>query len=562
MANLSELEIAQLPLSLQNLIKWVESSINLTPSDITNLVEKANLKPEELLLWADFNHDINGSYGRKLIYFNGIFEMLVMSWNPGDFSGIHDHGYANWGTVQVFGSTEHATLSMKNNKLTTTKRWVLKPNETIQVNRKLIHLMGNNTNERYLTFHIYGNHDLDQNYKAVTVDARIFNFDTNKTEFTDNGIFFLLDDSKINRYKDAPETDYVTWLRNEVELLRRIMKIEKSESINLGDMKWSDLRKKVYDKIENTSNWDKFRNELMEIINHDTMKVSNSKYWDVMWWELKEAAKMQRIILEEKCMPDMNLDNFQDYSLVYDQVICKPCFNEFTKDYIDFVESKYCVKFNNSSVISIGSGTGFVEDYLIIHKGVKKDNLLGIDISDAMVKIASTKINSKVTNIKNYYPNKQWDIIYSGLNAIQYILPKDFPMSVKNLASITKTGGIFFSDLITPDHIHLYPNVIETNDVISLRRPQIIEKDGYVFQESEILNISRLSNRMAFHYNGFHRRYLPSIREIYTMFKKEFGGPVELFDVKSLEKIIIDDIDDVDNISCPSTRYLIVAKKM
>lgn len=45
-----------------------------------------------------------------------------MSWVPGDFSAIHDHGAAQWGAVKSFGEAEHAVFIQQNGTLRTCSR--------------------------------------------------------------------------------------------------------------------------------------------------------------------------------------------------------------------------------------------------------------------------------------------------------------------------------------------------------------------------------------------------------------------------------------------------------
>ncbi|MBK8652429.1 MAG: hypothetical protein IPN20_00430 [Haliscomenobacter sp.] len=54
--------------------------------------------PGRITPWADFDHPDADSYGRKMAYKGPNFEIMVMSWKPGDFSSIHDHGHTQWGS--------------------------------------------------------------------------------------------------------------------------------------------------------------------------------------------------------------------------------------------------------------------------------------------------------------------------------------------------------------------------------------------------------------------------------------------------------------------------------
>ena len=82
-----------------------------------------------------------------------------------------------------------------------------------------------------------------------------------------------------------------------------------------------------------------------------------------------------------------------------------------------------------------------------------------------------------------------------------------------------------------------------------------MEEKGRVFQESEIININFGGGAMELNYAGKHKRFLPPLLRIRRYFERAFGGQVDLYDAHSLE--LIPDWAD----SCPSTRYVVVARK-
>ena len=100
-----------LPKTLNILVQLLSNTIEkegkLSPKHVKELVEQANVQEKDLLSYADYNHPVEDCYGRKMVYDNGNFEVMVMSWNPDDYSSIHNHGYTEWGVVQVFGNAHH-----------------------------------------------------------------------------------------------------------------------------------------------------------------------------------------------------------------------------------------------------------------------------------------------------------------------------------------------------------------------------------------------------------------------------------------------------------------------
>ena len=159
------------------------------------LVEKANISETDLEPWSDYLHPLKDGYGRKLAFHNEHYEIMIMSWNPGDFSNIHDHGYTQWGAVQVFGNVMHHTFSNTGKTFKLSKKEILPVGSIVKVNNALIHQMGNVTSKPYLTLHMYG---ANEPHHTVTGDMKVYELETGLIRKTDGGAFFNLTD------EDAP----------------------------------------------------------------------------------------------------------------------------------------------------------------------------------------------------------------------------------------------------------------------------------------------------------------------------------------------------------------------
>jgi cysteine dioxygenase len=144
-----------LPVSIQNIINKIREKKNeMTPQLAQKILINADVKVEELKFWEDYDHPFVDSYGRRLLFADSFFEIMVMSWSPGDISAIHDHGNAQWGAVQIFGAAEHATFLVQDNSLVTISRQVMKLGKVIPVGHQLVHQMGNQTENKFLTLHV------------------------------------------------------------------------------------------------------------------------------------------------------------------------------------------------------------------------------------------------------------------------------------------------------------------------------------------------------------------------------------------------------------------------
>lgn len=537
-----------LPASLQTIAEQLSQERRLTPGKMRSIVLNAQVKPEDLMPWADFDHPVQDSYGRKMAYKGPNFEIMVMSWRPGDFSMIHDHGHTQWGAVQVFGPAEHATFRVDSGRISTLARWQMEPFESVGVHHDLVHQMGNPTNDQYfLSLHVYGEVDDDA---SITADARIFELYKQEIQIVDGGVFFGLPPQGIKEAFPAPMPDFPTRLRFMTELIRRLRQMppalvhEAGYNLDevIADFQSERHLKTLLTCLKNNSNAE----------GHQT----NSIYWRVLNQELKEAAKLQRTLQGEQ----LQEDRFHRYAEFYDAVIGTPSFEQFMKGYLEFFTREYQIDWPAQRLLSLGSGTGLVEKHLIEAYGIPHEYLLGTDISPAMVEEARNRIQVQQADLLDMEAplgGQPWDIVFSGLNVFHYLPHHTFGKAVAQAAAQLREGGYFLGDFITPDHIRWYPNVLYSKDrsTISLRTPALVEEQGAMFQESEIVNVSFTSGAMEVTYAGKHKRFLPPMHRVRTYFEKHFKGGVQLFDAVTLAPIP----DTAD--SCPSTRYIVVARK-
>lgn len=541
-------DVECLPKSIQTIITEIRSHRDqMTPSLLRKIVVAAEVNQEELMPWADYAHPLTDSYGRKLIFEDDFFEIMVMSWTPGDTSAIHDHGHTQWGTVQIFGPAEHATFLVQDETLTTLNRVGIKPGQIITVGHHLIHQMANTSEENFLSLHIYGV-STQLEGQSVTSGARIWDITQGTIQRTDGGVFFALLDQHINATEPAPKSDFLSWLHNTVEYLHRVRRALKECSNSHFQELEISLTKNIFD----TDHWDIFERDLMPRIN-EAGHVIDSRYWQLLRTTLIRAAHLQSELLS-KTMDSK--DAFSTYAELYDEVIGKQCLDSFTSKYIQFFHDTYKLDFTTTTIYSIGCGTGIMEEHILDTYQVPRENLLGMDVSPAMVEVAARKINAKVQNIVEDFPDDfRWDLCFASLNVFQYLPQEMMEKAIANTAVITKSGGYFVGDFITPDHVRWYPNVISSKSVISLRQPSLLEQNHNTFQQSEIINVNKLQGNFRITYEGKHVRYLPSLWKVRYMFERYFGDNVDIFDAITLEPLAR------ENDTSPSTRYLVVAQR-
>jgi len=164
----------EFPKSLQQLISALQHESNIDNAIVADLVSANPLSNKEIAPFVSFGHKENESYGRQLIYDNGNFKILLMSWKKGDFTAIHNHGYTEWGCVYFFGEATHRLY--ENDKLKLLQKNNFHTGEVASICGDLTHMMGNASSEDFTTLHIYGsntrNHDVSENARVYVPEER------------------------------------------------------------------------------------------------------------------------------------------------------------------------------------------------------------------------------------------------------------------------------------------------------------------------------------------------------------------------------------------------------
>lgn len=537
---------AKLPDSIRYIIQHLEDERTLKPAQVRRIILAAKVQPEDLMPWADFDHPLQDSYGRKLIYKGDNFEIMAMSWQPGDISTIHDHGYTQWGCVQVFGPAEHATFRMEDDQIYTLSRETMKPFQAIGVNHQLLHQMGNRTkDQQFLTLHVYG--DLED-VPNVTGDARVLDLENETIQRVDGGVFFALPNSQIKKLEKGPKADFPTRLRHLVELIRRLNKME-AKGLNHSDKVLSEILDDFY-----SLNHKQALINFLSTITDGAGNVNNSIQWRILNWELREAAQLQA---ELEHLPN-TASQQEAFTDLYDALSGRPMLEQISGPYLKAMQARYELDFSTMEILSIGCGTGLVEAFLQAELGAQREKLYGIDLSETMVDAAQKRIRAAVGDVLTLDPAvKMYELAFMGGRVLHFVGNDNLKEGIERTAAILKPGGYFIGDFITPDHIRRCCNVVYGYDqqAISLRDHQLVEEDGAMFMHTEMLNISFLEDQMRFFAEAPTRHFLPSLNRVRQYLEEVFRGKVEIFDAVSLD-LLPESAD-----SCPSTRYVVVAQK-
>lgn len=466
-----------LPQSITWLIEQITSTPPRSPRDATRLVAEAKINASDLLLWADFDHPVADSYGRKLVFDGGFFEIMVMSWNPGDFSAIHDHGHTVWGAVQVFGSAGHAIFASDGEQIVTVNRTRLTPERILGVGHDLVHQMGNPGNERFLSLHIYGNPDCQKN---VTGDARIFDLLQEEIVKTDGGVFYGLPEKAVNSRTGLLQSDYYTWLHDATKKLQRAIRAKNDTA---------GLLKKIADE----SNWQRLKNDLKSRVD-ESGRVTDSRYWKWLKASLKEMSSIQGKLVDGKSdEPDARWR-----SSACEKRIGGPTQPDFP-DYLHHIFQREDLAPSRATFLNVGDGT-------------RRPGLLELN--------------------ENF---GQFDVTFC--NRFQFLHPREFLGAVRRTQQVTKPGGICICEFVAGDHIRSYPNlIVSDNDrLISLRTPVLVQRDGWTIQESEVINIHRHNGiRIA---TKMIRRFVCTPRTAREAIESVFDARAYVLDTVTLDEI-------------------------
>ncbi len=193
---------------LNTLVDFLKQKRDVKPVEIKAFLVDLKLDVSDLMPWADFDHPKHEGYGRKLVHQESNFEVMVMSWQPNDFSGVHNHGYTQWGAVQVFGNASHYIYKLDaNNDISLARKESFKSGDIAMVNNALIHQMGNQTVDPYLSLHVYGTIDPCE---EITGDSKIYEIEKGRIVETTGGAFFQLDESEVSHVSELTCTSEAT----------------------------------------------------------------------------------------------------------------------------------------------------------------------------------------------------------------------------------------------------------------------------------------------------------------------------------------------------------------
>jgi hypothetical protein len=219
LSNILNPEKMNIPEKIDNLISLLEQNDIKSEDELYSELKNTNLAISDISNYINFRHSLTESYGRNVIYESKKLEIVVMSWNVGDYTSIHDHGAAKWGLVYSFGAIQNTLFEIVNNKIKIAKEQVLKSGEIIILDNSHIHQMGNPNFRPTISLHIYYTQKAE---KGVTAEARNFDLYNKKVYKANGGAFLLLSKENIVAEEKCPSFDH-TLFEKQYEIRRNFM---------------------------------------------------------------------------------------------------------------------------------------------------------------------------------------------------------------------------------------------------------------------------------------------------------------------------------------------------
>ncbi|NHB70332.1 cysteine dioxygenase [Perlabentimonas gracilis] len=230
-----------LPNKVSKVINELNSHKLIDNALVTDIVSLANLNASNLDEFNSFNHSAFESYGRKLIYDNGNFKILLMSWRSGDFTAIHNHGYTEWGCVCFFGEATHRLYNATADELTILQKQNFNEGQIASVCGDLTHIMGNSSSKSFTTLHIYGS---NTRQKDVSKDALVYMPEFNKAVTTMGSAYLnmnkqlILSEKPLAKIPNDVVLDYFSLVKpfyeriGQISILQKMEKTIENRSVN------------------------------------------------------------------------------------------------------------------------------------------------------------------------------------------------------------------------------------------------------------------------------------------------------------------------------------------
>jgi cysteine dioxygenase len=123
------------------------------PLDHGKIMKRIKIASRELQPYATWSKQ---DYTRNCVARTEQYEIILLCWDIGAKTPIHDHGGENCWVYQVQGTVEERRFKQDGEHLKATKQMVLTPGKLTYMNDRMgYHSIENISNQRAMTLHIY-----------------------------------------------------------------------------------------------------------------------------------------------------------------------------------------------------------------------------------------------------------------------------------------------------------------------------------------------------------------------------------------------------------------------
>ena len=183
----------------------------MDPALLASILAEHPITEKDLQEWIDYNYPQSETYGRKVAHSGDSFDVLIMSWRPGNYSAIHNHGYAQWGAVIPFGPLHNHLFKVQNKQIQLVEQQLLEPGKPIFVTNDMIHQMGNPSGKNHCSLHIYG---CPQQNSQITADSFIYEPEKKRIFETTGGAFLNLPNERVQQVISELSADSRTYVHH------------------------------------------------------------------------------------------------------------------------------------------------------------------------------------------------------------------------------------------------------------------------------------------------------------------------------------------------------------
>jgi hypothetical protein len=279
-----------LPAALRSLVDRLERAGALTPATARDFLAESEIYAADLEPWTDFGHPRAESFGRRQVYDGRFFELDVQSWIDGDVSAIHRHADSEGGAVRVYGAAEHAVFRHADGALTTRDRRVVPSGSVIAVAAGLVHQLGNVGQEPFLTLQLHGRRGREG---SGARNSLVYDLDGGEVQRTGAGAFFDLPETEVLERRDGPEPDFPTYVRHQVELLKRTMV---RDDVLARRRFRSARQERLAGELFAAPTWQRFADEWSRTSAGGSLRLAH--YARILSAELRAVAALQKRLVD------------------------------------------------------------------------------------------------------------------------------------------------------------------------------------------------------------------------------------------------------------------------